>query len=53
MAATLGTGFQTGQGILSTVILGFLALVVLWMAVMAALGADEITGHAVEPIASL
>ncbi|EKD29290.1 MAG: hypothetical protein ACD_78C00454G0004 [uncultured bacterium (gcode 4)] len=52
MADNLGTGFRTGQGVLSTVILGFLALAILWMAVMAALSADEITGHAVEPIAN-
>ncbi|MDP2104009.1 MAG: hypothetical protein Q8K26_03750, partial [Candidatus Gracilibacteria bacterium] len=52
MMDNLGTGFQTGQGIVSTIILGFLALAILWMAVMAALSADEITGHAVEPIAN-
>jgi len=33
--------------------MGFLALAILWMAVMAALGANEITAAAVKPISEM
>jgi len=39
-----------GKGIIGTIIMNVLALVILWMAVMAALGADDVTKAAVEPI---
>lgn len=42
-----------GKGIIGTIIMNVLALVILWMAVMAALGANHITAHAVEPLANM
>ncbi len=42
-----------GKGIIGTIIMNILALVILWMAVMAALSADEITGAAVKPISDM
>lgn len=50
MMDVLGEGFQTGQGLIGSVIMGFLALAILWMAVMAALGSSKITEAAVAPI---
>ena len=46
----LNGAFQTGQGLIGSVIMGFLALAILWMAVMAALGSSKITEAAVAPI---
>lgn len=43
--------FAAWQWIISNVIISFLALIILWMAVMAALWASEITEKAVKPIA--
>lgn len=42
-----------GKGIIGTIIMNILALVILWMAVMAALSADHITEHAIKPIADM
>lgn len=50
---TLDASFGTGQGLIGSVIMGFLAIVILWMAVMAALGASKITEAAVKPIADM
>lgn len=44
---------STGTGIIGTIIVNTLALVILWMAVMAALGASKITESAVKPIADM
>ena len=42
-----------GGGFIGTVIVNVLALAILWMAVMAALGANEITEAAVKPISDM
>ena len=42
--------FDTGAGFISNIIISFLALVILWMTVMAALKSDTITWNAVKPI---
>ena len=44
---------DTGKGIIGTIIMNVLALVILWMAVMAALSANDITEAAVKPIAEM
>lgn len=41
---------DTGKGVIGTIIMNVLALAILWMAVMAALGASKITEAAVAPI---
>lgn len=53
--ATTGAkkALNTGTGIIGTIIVNTLALVILWMAVMAALGASKITEAAVKPIADM
>lgn len=48
----LNGALDLGKGIIGTIIMNVLALVILWMAVMAALGADDITKAAVAPIKS-
>ncbi|MDD2916880.1 MAG: hypothetical protein PHH70_03495 [Candidatus Gracilibacteria bacterium] len=44
---------DTGKGIIGTIIMNVLALVILWMAVMAALEANDITKAAVKPISEM
>ncbi|MDD2486818.1 MAG: hypothetical protein PHS92_00400 [Candidatus Gracilibacteria bacterium] len=46
-----GDVMDVTKGMISNIIISFLALVILWMAVMAALKANEITGKAIAPIA--
>lgn len=48
----LNGGLNIVGGIIGTIIMNVLALVILWMAVMAALNADEVTKSAVAPIKS-
>jgi malonyl CoA-acyl carrier protein transacylase len=50
---TVGGVFNKGRSIIGTIIVNTLALVILWMAVMAALSASKITGEAVKPIADM
>lgn len=47
----INTALDMWKWIISTIIINILALVILWMAVMAALQANEITWNAVKPIA--
>lgn len=48
----LNGALDLGKGVIGTIIMNVLALVILWMAVMAALNADEVTKSAVAPIKS-
>ncbi|MDD5197356.1 MAG: hypothetical protein PHN60_00685 [Candidatus Gracilibacteria bacterium] len=45
-----GKALDIGKGVIGTIIVNVLALAILWMAVMAALGASKITEAAVQPI---
>lgn len=47
----INTALDMWKWIISTIIINILALVILWMAVMAALQANEITWSAIKPIA--
>jgi hypothetical protein len=49
----VSSALDIGKGIIGTIIMNVLALVILWMAVMAALGSDEITKAAVSPISEM
>lgn len=47
----MNTAVNAGTWFIANIIISILALIILWMAVMAALWADDITKSAVEPIA--
>ncbi|MDD2892274.1 MAG: hypothetical protein PHQ95_04905, partial [Candidatus Gracilibacteria bacterium] len=48
--AGISTALDIGKGVIGTIIMNILALGILWMAVMAALGSSKITEAAVAPI---
>lgn len=50
---TVKSGLGLTGNFIGTIIVNVLALVILWMAVMAALKADDITGAAVKPISDM
>lgn len=50
--ATGAAAIKLGATAIGKIVISFLSVAILWMAVMAALGSSEITGKAIEPIAS-